>query len=124
MKFTNAEVANLLKASYQPELEDVEGKDRVFRIDASISDRQMKVFTLEGQSYVIVIHRGSQDLQDWVDNGLHLISVEFKLTKTYNVHLRKHMKAVNKYGKENIIVLGHSRGGLYSDKFYKDGLAI
>jgi len=119
MKFTNTEIADLLKASYRPSMIDV-GK---FIIDKSISDKRMKVYTIPDSKDVIVIHRGSRDTIDWVDNIAHAFDVPLKLTATYNMHLRKQNKVIKKYGKENIICISHSRGGLYSTQFYKDGLA-
>lgn len=125
MKFTNKEIQSLLYASYYPELYDVEH----FIIDKSISDKLMKVYTVNDSNDsndsndVVVVHRGSNDMNDWVDNALHLADVPLTMTKTYKTHLRKHMKAVKKYGKENIVLLSHSRGALYSTQFKKDNLA-
>jgi hypothetical protein len=119
MKFKPSEISDLLKASYNVNNFNV-GK---FIIDPILSDVRMKVYIIEGVSDVVVVHRGSQDIIDWVDNVSYLRNNDIKNSKTYKMHLRRHKKAVNKYGKENIIVLGHSRAALYADQLYKDKLA-
>ena len=118
MKFSKSELADLFKASYNHKLFDVQR----FHINKKLSDELVKVYTLNDSKDVIVVHRGSDDMNDWVDNGLHLAGLDLTLTKTYKMHLRRQLKAVKKYGKDNIICLGHSRGGLYSQQFYKDKL--
>ena len=118
MKFTKEEMQQLLSASYDPKLYNV-GK---FIIDKSISDQYVKTYTITDSNDVVVVHRGSNDKQDWIDNVAHAIDVNIKYTKTYKMHLRRQMKAVKKYGADNIVCLGHSRGALYCDEFYRDKL--
>jgi hypothetical protein len=118
MKFSKAEFAGLLSASYDPKLYNV----LKFMIDKKLSDKLVKVYTINGSNDVVVVHRGSADGQDWVDNTLHAFDISLKLTKSYKMHLRRQMRAVQKYGKDNIVCLGHSRGGLYCQQFYRDKL--
>jgi hypothetical protein len=119
MKFKPTELRDLINASYKSDLSDV-GK---FKIDSSISNPRVKVYTIEGLTDVIVTHRGSEDSQDWVDNGLYSNFNILKSSRTYKLHLQRHKKAVKKYGFNNIIVMGHSRGGLYATQIYKDKYA-
>ena len=107
MKFSKSELADLFKASYNHKLFDVQR----FHINKKLSDELVKVYTLNDSMDVVVVHRGSNDMNDWVDNGLHLADLDLTLTKTYKMHLRRQLKAVKKYGKDNIICLGYNRGG-------------
>lgn len=119
MKFKPSELSDLINASYNKKIKNI-GK---FIIDSSISNIRVKVYTLEDSDDVIVVHRGSADLKDWVDNASWLRFNLLTNSKTYKMHLKRHMKAVKKYNKDNIIVMGHSRGGLYASQLYKDKLA-
>ena len=116
MKFKPSELTNLINASYSNELINVDK----FKIDSSISNERVKVYTVDESDDVIVTHRGSADTQDWVDNALYGGFNTLKMSKSYKLHLKKHKQAVTKYGSENIIVMGHSRGGLYAQQFYDD----
>ena len=116
MKFKPSELTNLINASYQNEMLNI-GK---FKIDASISDSRVKTYTIDNSNDIVVTHRGSADTQDWVDNALYGGFNTLKLSRSYKLHLKKHKQAVKKYGSENIIVMGHSRGGLYAQQFYDD----
>lgn len=119
MKFKPTELKELLSSSYNKNKFDV-GK---FKIDVDLSNERVKVYVVENTNNVVVVHRGSQDLNDWIDNLYYSELNILKNTKTYKIHLKLHKKAVEKYGVENIIVLGHSRGGLYASQLYKDNLA-
>lgn len=119
MKFKPTELRELLSSSYHKQKFDI-GK---FKIDGDLSDERIKVYVVENTNDVVVVHRGSQDINDWIDNLAYLELNILKNTKTYKIHLKLHMKVVKKYGAENIIVLGHSRGGLYATELYKDNLA-
>ncbi|CAM9651866.1 unnamed protein product, partial [Ectocarpus fasciculatus] len=119
MKLTTKEIRDLLGASYI--------KDRVnvgrFQIDEEISNHRVRVYTVPDSDDVIVTHRGSTNNRDWVDNFTFGAFNALKSTSTYKTHLRVQKKAVKKYGKQNIVVLGHSRAGLYAKQFYEDNLA-
>ncbi len=119
MKFTPLEIQALLKASYEKPLVDV-GK---FIIDPFTSSTRVKTYTIPDSTDVIVVHRGSDSKLDWFDNSTYLTFNVLKSSKTYRMHKNRHLKATKKYGKENVIVLGHSRGALYADALYKEGLA-
>jgi hypothetical protein len=120
MKFKPSEVSNLIDASYQNKKKDV-GK---FIIDKTISNTRVKTYTMEDSDDIVVVHRGSADLNDWVDNAAWLRFNLLTNSKTYKMHLKQHMKAVKKYnGAKNLVVMGHSRGALYAQQLYKDKLA-
>jgi hypothetical protein len=119
MKFKPSELKELIEASYNKKNKDINN----FIIDSSLSNIRVKVYTVNESNDVIVTHRGSDDARDWVDNATWLRFDQLTNSKTYKMHLKRHLKAVKKYGAENIIVMGHSRGGLYATQLYKDKLA-
>jgi hypothetical protein len=91
-----------------------------YDIDAPLSDSRVKVYQKKGSKQVIVTHRGSVGLADWWDNAKFLVAGKVKSTKTFKLHRERQLKAVEKYGGENIIGLGHSRAGLYLQEMQKD----
>ena len=119
MKFNPSEIKLLLEASYINELFDI---DR-FKIDKPLSNRRVKIYTVDDSDEVVVTHRGSADLKDWIDNSSWLRLNSLERSPTYKIHLKRHMQAVKKYGADKINVMGHSRGGLYATNLYKKKLA-
>lgn len=119
MKFKPSEIKLLLEASYINELFDI---DR-FKIDKPLSNRRVKIYTVDDSDEVVVTHRGSADLKDWIDNSSWLRLNSLERSPTYKIHLKRHMQAVKKYGADKINVMGHSRGGLYATNLYKKKLA-
>jgi hypothetical protein len=119
MKFKPTEIKLLLEASYMNESFDV---DR-FKVDKPLSNGRVKVYTVNDSDEVVVTHRGSADLKDWIDNSSWLRLNMLERSPTYKIHLKRHMKAVKKYGADKINVMGHSRGGLYATNLYKNKLA-
>lgn len=119
MKFKPSEIQSLLKSTYIKDNYDI-GK---FKVDRSLSAGRVKVYTIDGSNDVVVVHRGSADYKDWSDNLQWFQYNSLKNSRTYKMHLKNHKKAVEKYGADNIIVMGHSRGGLYAEQLHKDKLA-
>jgi len=113
--------ANLLKEfidlSYEPK--STEAPEN-YELDKELSDSRVKVYQKKGSKQVIVTHRGSVGLADWWDNAKFLVAGKVKSTKTFKLHRERQLKAVEKYGGENIIGLGHSRAGLYLQEMQKD----
>lgn len=119
-KLSVAELQQLLKASYDTNLVNVGDK---FIIDKSLSGPRVKVFTVAGSKDVIVTHRGSQNVYDWLDNVNYAAGRDISTSGTYRTHKSKHDAAVNKYGKENITSVGHSRGGAIATALHRKGLS-
>jgi hypothetical protein len=121
MKFKPSELERLMKASYDKQMYDI--NDR-FLIDRALSDDRVKVYTVyDIPMELVVVHRGSQDSYDWVDNLSYMKNSDLKQSKTYKMHKRRHEKAYKKYNGYYINVLGHSRGALYATQLHKDKLA-
>ena len=85
MKFKADEIKLLLEASYKKELYDI-GK---FEIDKSLSDKRVKAYTIDGSDDVVVTHRGSADLKDWIDNSTWMRLNILERSPTYKIHLKK-----------------------------------
>jgi len=60
-----------------------------------------------------VAHRGSKGIRDWIDNVRYGLTGQMNTTETFKKHEKKHQKAIDKYGAENVIAIGHSRAGKY-----------
>ena len=93
-----------------------------YSIDAPLSDSRVKVYTKNGSNDkdVVVTHRGSVGIDDWLDNASYMFRGKVKGTKTYNLHRDRHKRAIDKYGASNIIAIGHSRAGLYLQELQKE----
>jgi hypothetical protein len=91
-----------------------------YSIDKTLSDERVKVFPKNNSKDVVVVHRGSEGLTDWIDNVSYATQGKVVGTPSYNMHRARHLKAVQKYGTENIIGVGHSRAGLYVQTLDKE----
>jgi hypothetical protein len=91
-------------------------------IDAPLSDSRVKVYAKNGSNdkNIVVTHRGSVGLDDWMDNASYMFRGKVKGTKTYNLHRDRHKRAIDKYGASNITAIGHSRAGLYLQELQKE----
>jgi hypothetical protein len=91
-------------------------------IDAPLSDSRVKVYAKNGSNDkdIVVTHRGSVGLDDWMDNASYMFRGKVKGTKTYNLHRDRHKRAIDKYGASNITAIGHSRAGLYLQELQKE----
>jgi len=93
-----------------------------YDIDSPLSDSRVKVYAKKGSNDkdIVITHRGSVGLDDWMDNASYLFRGKVKGTKTYNLHRERHKRAVEKYGAKNITAIGHSRAGLYLQELQKE----
>jgi len=91
-----------------------------YSIDKALSDERVKVFPKNNSKDVVVVHRGSEGMTDWIDNASYLTRGKVVGTPSYNMHRTRHQKAVQKYGTQNIIGVGHSRAGLYVQTLDKE----
>ena len=91
-----------------------------YTIDKALSDSRVKVYKSNKNSNVIVVHRGSAALSDWIDNALYATTGNVKSSGTYKQHKKKQDAAIAKYGANNIISVGHSRGAKYAEELNKE----
>ena len=110
-------VKKLIDNSYTNEMIDnIDG----YEIDRELSDGRVKVYKDQNSDQAIVTHRGSSGWRDWTDNVRYILKDEFEDTATYKKHEKKQKKAIDKYGANNIINVGHSRGALYAEQMNKN----
>lgn len=102
-------VQALLKKSYNKSLSDHEG----YKVDRELSGRRAQVYHNEEQGKSVVVHRGTDSIQDWGTN----IAMSFGIKGKRYKHAKKvQRQAEEKYGKDNLITLGHSQGGQWAEK--------
>ena len=89
-------------------------------IDKELSDGRVKVYKDLNSNQVIVAHRGSSGWKDWLDNAYYAATGNIKDSGTYKKHQQKHEKALDKYGAENVIAVGHSRAGKYVEELNRE----
>jgi hypothetical protein len=97
-----------------------DGAPSGYVIDKELSDGRVKVYKDLNSNQVIVAHRGSSGWRDWLDNAYYATTGNIKDSGTYKKHQKKHGKALDKYGAENVIAVGHSRAGKYVEELNRD----
>jgi predicted esterase YcpF (UPF0227 family) len=100
----SSDVKNLLKLSYEKGLVSY----KKYKIDRSLSGQRVKVYYNDDLKKAVIVHRGTQTVQDVV------VEVKSALGNddTTRIHYSQYIqdKTVSKNGKYNIISLGHSLG--------------
>ena len=107
----------LLQASY------VYNKDKPTNVrqwipDTSLSGERVQVYTHRRGKRVVVVHRGSQDINDWITNYQMATGYTGGPRFAYSLKIQK--LAESKYGKENITTIGHSLGAKLAETSGKD----
>jgi len=99
---------DFLKASYSKKLKDING----YTVDKSLSGLRVQVYHNSQNNKTVVVHRGTDSIQDL---GTNLsMSLGYK-GKRFN-HAKKIQKqAESKYGRNNLITMGHSQGARWSE---------
>jgi len=93
------------------------GKDyKEWKLDHSLSDKQVQVYFNPTTSKAVVVHRGSINLQDWYENAK--MAFGFKEGIEHSKKIQK--EAERKYGAENVITIGHSRGSRTAEEVGKN----
>ena len=91
-----------------------------YTVDTEFSNERVKVLVPDKKSGdVIVVHRGSADVSDWVDNAIYAKTGNVIKTKTFKIHKGINDKVIKKYGANKVILVGHSRAGLYVEELNK-----
>ena len=113
-----SQIKDIVDLSYKKGNKDKAPKG--YTLDKELSDDRVKVYKDLNSNQVIVAHRGSDGWRDWLDNARYAFRGELKSTGTYKEHKKKHDKALDKYGADNVIAVGHSRAGKYVEELNKD----
>lgn len=111
------QIKDVIDFSYNNKKDDA---PKGYAIDKDLSDGRVKVYKDLNSNQVIVAHRGSSGWKDWLDNAYYATTGNVKDSGTYKTHKKKHEKALDKYGAENVISIGHSRAGKYVEELNKE----
>jgi len=117
-KLNAKELELLLKSPYDTEIVDVKTDGDRFIIDKELSNETTKVFKKDGTDEVFVVHSGSKDMRDVLEN-FNYIKSGFYSSAKLNQAKATQKAAEEKYGAKNISTLGHSKGGKYAEMLGK-----
>ena len=117
-KLNAKELELLLKSPYDTEIVDVKTDGDRFTIDKELSNETTKVFKKDGTDEVFVVHSGSKDMRDVLEN-FNYIKSGFYSSAKLNQAKATQKAAEEKYGAKNISTLGHSKGGKYAEMLGK-----
>jgi len=115
------EIRGLLDASYDKGITSVEGG---WVQDPELSTGKSKVFHNNTTGKTAVIHRGTVGtMSDWSNNAAYAVGGEtlYKTTDRYKEAKAVQKAAEQKYGRDSLITLGHSQGGLQAELLGKKG---
>jgi len=110
------QLQKVIQNSYKDTTEAPEG----YAIDPELSDSRVKVYKDLNSDQVIVAHRGSKGFRDWMDNVFYATGSNIQDSSTYKMAKDRQQKAIDKYGSQNIISVGHSRAGKYVEELNKE----
>ena len=115
-------IKSFLNATYDPnpptEIKKMELNDvGIYKLDKDISNETTRVYW-DGKQCVIAIRGTNPTMNDW-SNNLSYAMGTYKSTPRFKEAQDAYDKAVQKYGENNISVLGHSQGGGSSSFFPK-----
>jgi hypothetical protein len=100
----------LLKSTYSKKKEDIGD----YKIDRKLSGLRAKVFTNKETGKNIIAMRGTKGIHDVITDG-HLFFGN-KNTKRFKHAQKVYDRVVSKYGKDNLILAGHSLSGQLVEK--------
>ena len=106
------QIKSFLNASY-----DVNPPNQIddYTLEKEISSETTKIYW-NGKQCVVVIRGTNPTMNDWSNNLSYAIGT-YKSTPRFKEAQDVYNKAVQKYGEQNISVLGHSQGGATSSYF-------
>jgi len=107
------DINKLLEKSYEKKTADYGD----YKVDNTLSGQRVQVYYNPKLEKAIVVHRGTDSIQDWGTN----LSMNFGHRGERFKHARKiQRQAEDKYGKKNIITMGHSQGARWAEKLGRD----
>jgi hypothetical protein len=92
----------------------------------NLSLREHSKFIIMKTGQAVINHRGTAGMFDWFNNAAYMYGGEalYKLTPRYQEAYYKQKQVEKKYGKENVITVAHSQGGLLAELVGKDSKEI
>ena len=109
----------LLAKSYSKNPEDY--KD--FQVDKELSGQRVQVYHNPTTQQTVVAHRGTSSIPNWIENVAYAVSND-KSGKAFQHSKKIQDQAYQKYGKENITTIGHSKGALHAQEYGKEGKEV
>jgi len=114
------ELKGLLEGSYDKDIKNIGGWIQ----DEELSTNKSKVYTDPETGQTVVAHRGTTGtISDWSNNAAYALGGEtlYKTTDRYKQAKGVQKAAEKKYGRDNLITIGHSQGGLQAELLGKKG---
>lgn len=115
----NEDLEGLLAKSYEKDPSDY--KD--FQVDKSLSGQRVQVYHNPTTQQTIVSHRGTTSVPNWIENVSYAVG-NSKSGKAFQHSKKIQDQAYQKYGKENITTIGHSKGALHAQEYGKEGKEV
>ena len=109
-KMESKSIQQFLDASYADKGkadQNIDGYDR----DNSLSGERVSVYYNPTTKKAVIIHRGSKSVADWGNNLKMALGWKMSATNRFKHSKKIQEKVEAKYGKKNVITLGHSLGG-------------
>jgi hypothetical protein len=116
-----AQIKDFLNASYAENPPNQLGE---YQLDIELTNLYVKVYFSISNKKVIVIHRGTKETSDWLNNLTYgLNSNAYNFTTRFKISKNTQNKAHKKYKGYKIETLGHSQGGLLTHKLGTNSLS-
>lgn len=93
-----------------------------YKLDKDLSNKTAKTYFNKNRGEAVVVHRGTQGARDWLNNAAYALggAEAYKHTSRFRRSENIQNKAQEKYGKQNIVTIGHSQGGLLARELGKN----
>ena len=108
------ELKHLLKSTYSKNKEDIGD----YKIDKQLSGTRAKVYTNKETGKNVIAIRGTQGIHDMITDA-HLFLGD-KSTKRFKHAKKVYDRVIDKYGKDNLILAGHSLGSSLAEEVGKE----
>jgi hypothetical protein len=109
-KINTDELKQILKATYEKDKKDIGD----YKIDKKLSGLRAKIYTNANTGKTVVAYRGTDNIHDMITDVNLLF--DNKNTKRFRHAQKVYDRVVNKYGKDNLILAGHSLSGQLIEK--------
>jgi hypothetical protein len=116
-----AQIKDFLNASYAENPPNQLGE---YQLDIELTNLYVKVYFSISNRKVIIIHRGTKEASDWLNNLTYgLNSNAYNFTTRFKISKNTQNKAQKKYKGYKFETLGHSQGGLLTHKLGTNSLS-
>ena len=112
-KINTDELKQILKSTYEPGKTDIGD----YKIDKKLSGLRAKVYTNKETGKNVIAYRGTANIHDMITDANLLFGN--KNTKRFKHAKKLYDRVVNKYGKDNLILSGHSLGSVLAEEVGK-----